>query len=107
MRPSLLISVLAALILSGCATGPAISKKTSGNLEINVSAPQGMSVRLARIYVDGVFVGNVSSSMPVLFLKRGQRTIRVELAGTKPYEQRIDILGDPNHQVLNVTLEQL
>ena len=33
--------------------------------------------------------------------------MRIELPGTKPYEQSITILGDPNPQVLNVTLEKL
>ena len=104
---SILTCVLAALALCGCVSGPALSKSTTGNLEINVVAPQDMSVSSARIFIDGVFIGNASQSRPVLFLKRGVRTIRVELAGTKTYEQSIDILGDPNHQVLNVTLEKL
>ena len=94
-------------LLSGCvSTSPAVSKSTSGNLEISVSAPQGTEVRAARVHVDGVFVGNVSERMPVLYLKRGRHTVRVELEGTKGYEQAIVILGDPNHQVLNIALEK-
>jgi hypothetical protein len=107
MRLSLLASIAAALLLCSCAVGPAISKSTTGNLEVNVSAPQDISVRSARIYVDGAFVGNISETRPVLFLRRGARTMRIELPGTKPYEQSITILGDPNPQVLNVTLEKL
>jgi hypothetical protein len=108
MKSSFVVSFVALPLLCGCAvTGPAISKGTTGNLEINVSAPQGMEVRSARIVVDDVFIGNVSEHMPVLFLKRGARKIRVELPGARTYEQNVDILGDPNHQVLNILLEKM
>lgn len=101
------VLLVAAALLSGClATGPAVSKSTQGNLEVNVTAPQGMEVRAARLYVDGVFVGNVSERLPVLYLKRGNHALKVELEGARAYEQAIRILGDPNHQVLNVTLEK-
>ena len=107
MKLSLITLSISAALLSGCvATGPAVSKGTAGNLEISVMALQGMDTRAARIHVDGVFVGNVSERLPVLYLKRGKHTVRVELEGTKSYEQVIEILGDPNHQVLNVTLEK-
>lgn len=98
--------LLAVAILPGCVDSPAISKSTMGNLNVYVTAPEGIDVRLARIYVDGIFVGNVNQDMPVLFLKRGKRVIRVELADMKTYEQQIQILGDPNHQFLDVGLEK-
>ncbi len=44
--------------------------------------------------------------MPVLQLKNGKRTIRVELEGTDRYTEAITILGEPNHQVLNVALKR-
>ncbi len=107
MKSSLWALLFGAALLSGCAaTSSAVSKRTTGNLEINVAAPQGMEVRTARVFVDGVFVGNVSERMPVLYLKRGRRVVRVELEGTKSYEQAISMLGDPNHQVLNIVLER-
>ena len=94
-------------MLSGCvSSGPAISKSSMGNLEVYVTAPQGVDVHPARIYVDGVFVGNVSQDLPVLYIKRGKHIVRVELADMKTYEQEISILGDPNHQFLDVTLEK-
>jgi hypothetical protein len=107
MKRSLNTLIISTALLTGCvASGPAVSKNTMGNLEVSVTAPQGTDTRPARIYVDGVFVGNVSERLPVLYLKRGKHTVRVELEDTKPYEQAIDILGDPNHQVLNVILEK-
>jgi hypothetical protein len=105
IRLFLAATVLAAPLWSGCAGGPAISKKHLGNLEINITAPESIDSRTARIYVDNVYVGNVSERMPVLYLKRGKRIVRVELRGTRLYQETIEILGDPNHQVLNVILE--
>lgn len=77
-----------------------------GNLDVYVTAPEGINVHPAGISVDGFFVGNVSQDLPVLYLKRGNHVIKVELAGMKTYEQQICILGDPNHQFLDVTLEK-
>ena len=56
--------------------------------------------------IDGMLVGNVSETLPVLYLKRGKHIVKVELAGMKPYEREIDILGEPNRQFLDVPLEQ-
>lgn len=77
-----------------------------GNLDIYVTAPEGVDVHPARICVDGTFVGNVSQELPVLYLKNGKHVVTVELVGMKTYEQEIVILGDPNHQFLNVALEK-
>lgn len=63
-------------------------------------------MHLAQIYVDGIFVGEVSGSFTVLYLKRGKHVIRVELEGMKPFERGIAILGEPNHQILDVTLDK-
>jgi hypothetical protein len=107
MKFSSLVLLLVATILGGCVdTGPAISKSSMGNLDVYVTAPEGFNVHPARISVDGVFVGNVSQELPVLYIKRGKHVIRVELAGMKTYEQEITILGDPNHQFLDVSLEK-
>jgi hypothetical protein len=62
-------------------------------------------VRAAAVYVGGVFIGNASATKPVLYLQRGPRTVRVELKGFRPFETTLTILGEPNHQVLNVVLE--
>src|SRR5258705_4458031 len=99
------LALLATILLTGCIVGPAISKKEMGNLEVNIVAPNGVDVRAARIYVDDFYVGNVSERMPVLFLKRGKRNVRVDLNGTTGFQESIEILGDPNHQVLNVLLQ--
>jgi hypothetical protein len=107
MKISFITLLLVATFLCGCvSTGPAISKSTMGNLDVYVTAPEGVDVHPARICVDGVFVGNVSQDLPVLYLKRGKHVITVELAGMKTYRQEIDILGDPNHQFLDVPLEK-
>lgn len=77
-----------------------------GNLEINIIAPTGLDARASRIYVDEVFIGNVSDRMPILQLKRGKRAVKVELEGAQSYTEAVTILGEPNHQVLNVVLKR-
>jgi hypothetical protein len=95
------------LLLCGCADfGPAVSKTDMGNLEINLTAPEGLDARAARLYIDDVFIGNVSSRMPILQLKRGKRVVKVELEGADSYMESITILGEPNHQVLNIALKK-
>jgi hypothetical protein len=93
-------------VLVGCASeGPAISKSALGNLEVNVYGPKDAPMYHADIFVDGIFIGNATSNKPVLYLKTGERDVRVELEGYVPYDRKIDVLGDPNHQVLNVFLK--
>lgn len=99
--------ILMAVTLTGCiVTGPAVSKSSMGNVEINVEAPEGLPVYHTELYVDGVFIGNVSKHMPVLHLRRGERAIGAELRGCKTFEKKLLVLGDPNHQVLNIVLEK-
>jgi len=103
----LLCVLVTCLALTGCFTaGPVISKSAMGNLQIDVRMPQGAEGVNPCLYLDGKFIGNVSSSMPVLYVKRGERVLRVECPGYKTYEKSITILGDPNHQVLNILLEK-
>ncbi len=91
--------------MAGCViNGPTLSKSDMGNLEINVSAPKDFDVGQTRLYLDGVYIGNVSHKMPILHAKRGRRTVRAELDGCKTYESEVFILGEPNHQVLNIVL---
>lgn len=93
-------------VLSGCATsGPTVSKSSLGNLEINVLAIGGKMPPNADLYLDDVFIGNASQHMPVLYAKRGRHIVRVQCPGYGTFDREIAILGDPNHQVLNVVLE--
>jgi hypothetical protein len=107
MKSSVAGLLLGLLLLCGCADfGPAVSKTDMGNLEINLTAPEGLDARAARLYIDDVFIGNVSSRMPILQLKRGKRVVKVELEGADSYMESITILGEPNHQVLNIALKK-
>lgn len=100
-------TVLAGMVLTGCASsGPVVTKSQMGNLQINVAGPLPAEVGETRLYLDGLFIGNVSDKMPVLHARAGKRVVRAELDGYKPVEQEIVILGDPNHQVLNIVFEK-
>ena len=100
--------VLLAVISSGCvgSTGPAISKSQMGNLGIYVHTPEEIDARRAEVYIDGLYIGGITRDMPVLYIKRGEHVVRIELPGFKSVEKRITVLGDPNHQVMNVFLEK-
>ena len=101
------IGSMLAILLVGCLSlGPVISKSELGNLELNVYGPESGFVRGAELYLDNIFIGSVTKNRPVIYAKRGQRVVRVEAPGFKPYEKTIVILGEPNHQVLNVYLEK-
>ena len=103
----LFVSAVLCAFLAGCAsTGSVISKSKMGNLEINVYGPESAQFGRAELYLDGIFVGNVTRHMPVLHARRGARVIRVEAPGFRPYEKTVTVLGDPNHQALNVYLEK-
>jgi len=102
MTSRVLYVPLLGLPLLGCVFGLVISKSTAGNLEINVSAPEGVDTAQTRVYLDGAFIGNVSGRMPVLHIRRGLRIIRAELPDFPPIEEKLFILGDPNHQTLNI-----
>jgi hypothetical protein len=94
------------VLLVGCAdTWPVISKSNMGNLELNVYSPEGKFLN-AELYLDGIFIGNLTRHKPVIYAKRGERVVRVEATGFKPYEKTITVLGEPNHQVLNISLEK-
>jgi len=111
MRPSIchksMAMVLLAVILSGCvSTGPAISKSKMGNLAIYVHTTEGIDPRRAELYIDELYIGDMTPKKPVLHIKRGEHVVRVVLPGLRPVEKRIEVLGDPNHQVMNVFLEK-
>ena len=106
MKVRFVILATLCAILAGCVSSPVISKSKMGNLEINVQTLDKAPTTHADVYIDDVFIGNPSKELPVVHAKRGQRVIRVELAGFKPYERTIAILGDPNHQVLNIVLDK-
>ena len=107
MKTSITAITTGFLLLCGCADfSPAVSKNNMGNLEINILVPEGLDTRAARIFVDEVFIGNASSTMPVLHLKRGKRVVKVELEGAESCTESITILGEPNHQILNIALKK-
>jgi len=107
MKASITLLLTGLLLMCGCVDfSPFVSKSNLGNLEVNIVAPEGLDAQTARIYVDDVFVGNVSSRMPILHLKNGKHVVKVELEGTATYTETLTILGDPNHQVLNVALQR-
>ena len=92
--------------LTGCVDGgPFISKSTMGNLEINVHYSEGDTFSAADLYIDNLLVGSVSNRKPIIYVRRGERTIRVQAKGYKTYEKKINILGEPNQQILNIFLE--
>ena len=107
MKSSVLVLFTCQLLMCGCVDfSPFISKSNLGNLELNIAAPEGLDAHAARVYVDDIFIGNVSDRMPILHVRNGKHLVKVELEGAATYTEALTILGDPNHQVLNVTLKR-
>ena len=104
MRNAAILTVACLLLCACVSPGPAISKSRLGNLEINVRTSDGQYVTDAELYLDGVFVGNLTERLPIIHAKRGERIVRVQRSGLRPYEKKITVLGAPNHQVLNIVL---
>ena len=99
----ILFGATVVLLLSGCmVSGPAVSKSRMGNVAINVYAPEEVDVRRAEIHIDGLYIGSATPTMPVLELKRGERVLRVEMPGFRAVEKTLHVLGEPNHQVVNI-----
>jgi hypothetical protein len=103
----ILTAAFLCVLFAGCDAGPVVSKSNLGNLEINVlDAEQGTIIVTAEIYIDGLFIGNPTTHMPIINARSGERQIRVTAPGYKPYEKSIVILGQPNHQALNIFLQK-
>jgi len=66
----------------------------------------GRPATAAELHLDGLFVGNLTTRLPVIHAGRGRRLVQVQSPGYKPYEKRITTRGDPNRQVLNFVLEK-
>ena len=97
---------LAGLLALGCVvSGPAVSKGNMGNVAIYVYAPDDVDVRRAEIYLEGHYIGNATTTMPVLELRRGERELRVQMEGFKTVNKTLYVLGEPNHQVVNIFLD--
>lgn len=104
----MILGLIVTLVLcAGCLSpGPAENKPATGILSIYVSH-SGRQFPSAEIYVDDAFVGNSSSNKPLLYLKTGERKIRIEADGFKTYERTITVLGAPNQQQLAVSMERI
>ncbi|MHC4758809.1 MAG: PEGA domain-containing protein [Planctomycetota bacterium] len=100
------IALFSFAFITGCVYhGPAVTKSNMGNLEINILGTD-IIYHDAELFIDGNFIGNLTRDLPVLHIRRGDREVRIEAPGFKPYEKHIIILGRPNHQVINAYLEE-
>lgn len=105
MKISLLALLAITLALCGCAayhnTFP-----TNGTLQIYYHVPEDMVGQTITTYFNGSKayasrdLTNTSSLFP------GRNTVRVEMSGTKPFEQTVKIKGNGVVQVLDVALEK-
>jgi len=106
MKARVLFLLPAALVVTGCVYhGPAVVKSNMGNLEVNLAGTD-VVYHDAELYIDGKFIGNITKNLPTLHIRRGEREVRIEAPGFKPYEKHIIILGHPNHQVINAFLQK-
>jgi hypothetical protein len=73
------IFFLSCLLLAGCvSTDSVISKSNIGNLEINLAGSGTQQYAQTELYLDGIFIGNLSSRLPVLHVKRGRHIMKLD-----------------------------
>lgn len=101
------VTILVVLLsLSSCVSTP--TKSANGNFDLTVAPlAEGETQVYPRIYVDKKFIGNATPDKPVLYLKRGEHTIKVELDGYETWEEEVYLLGEPNMQMVHVQLKKL
>lgn len=107
MRTLHLASITATtLFLAGCFSQQITdSKACNGNLEINiVNKDMVENIDNVEIFIDGKPIGNLSKSRPVLYLTTDKHVIEARHTGYKTVSKEITILGEPNHQVVNILL---
>jgi hypothetical protein len=73
-------------------------------LQVNVHAPEDMAGQQVTIFVDGRPVSTSTNLTETMSLLPKQNQIKVEMAGTQPFEQTVEIAGNGSSQVLDVTL---
>jgi hypothetical protein len=100
---SLLVCV-AAFASAGCTTSPELSSNEA-NLQINIHVPKGMTGQPITTYLNGSKLSVGTDLTEQLLISQGDNKIKVEMAGTKPFEQTV-YRGDVNgvKQFLDVTL---
>jgi hypothetical protein len=107
MRKMVPFTVIPFLLVAMCSCETMPTKQARGNFELTVEPVfEGETPLYPTVYVDRKFIGHATSYKPILYLRRGRHTIRVELDGYEPWEETITILGDPNQQVLHVKLRR-
>ena len=80
-------------------------KGRRGNVEVKVQPLMCEDTPLhPRVFLDNRFIGNASKEKPILYLRRGTYTIRVELQGYEKWEEKVRVLGSPTMQIINVNL---
>jgi hypothetical protein len=104
MKTALLVLLAITLTLCGCATSPELSPKEA-NLQISIHVPEGMTGQPITTYLNGLKTSVGTTLTEQLMISQGDTKIRVEMAGTKPFEQTI-YRGDVNgsKQFVDVTL---
>ena len=109
MRASRILCLFSvAVLLCSCAITPEPSKRSEGNLELSIEPlREGDVVLSPSIFLDDHFIGTVSARKPILQMKRGRHTVRLELPGYQTWEREIYILGKGNMHYLHVRLEKV
>lgn len=98
--------VLLIFLVVSCMAAP-YDKHQSGNFELKIipELNNGDNPIYPKVYINKEFVGSATKEKPVLYLRKGTHTIRVEAQGFEIYEEKIKILGGPNMQSLIVSLK--
>ncbi|NIM70399.1 MAG: PEGA domain-containing protein [Xanthomonadales bacterium] len=107
-RLKLSVATMVIACAAGCiTTKPFVSKKTHGNLQVQVEwAVEQPPPTPAEVTVDGRPMGNVSPHRPVLYLREGRHVVEVSAEGFVPVRKEVHVAGEPNRQYLHILMRE-
>jgi hypothetical protein len=104
MKTFLFGILLTTVLWCGCASHRDVWH-ANGDLQVNVHVPEGMVGQPVTLYIND-HPASISTNLTFMtsLPPYWKNKIKVEMTGTKPFEQNIKVAGYGSKQVLDVTL---
>jgi hypothetical protein len=103
MKTALLGLLIITVSLCGCAAYHN-AWRTNGTVQVSIHAPDDLVGQPIVTSVDGRVVSTSTNLTETLSLIPKHNEIKIEMAGTTPFEQTVEVAGNGSSQALDVTL---